>query len=85
MKTPCLLSEGATAAEPITDGVNGYLAKESAPDMAEKILEIFSNREKMIEIGKEGSKIPITFEEMAENTLNRYNFLIDKYKKEHQK
>ena len=22
------------------------------------------------------------FEEMAENTLNRYNFLIDKYKKE---
>lgn len=81
MKTPVLLSLGATAAEPFTDGVNGYLAKETADDMTSKILEIFSDPEKMKSIGIEGSKVPITFKEMAKNTLERYRTVINEYNK----
>ena len=80
MKTPCLLSEGATAAEPFTDGVNGYLANESSTAMTEKILQIFSDPKKMKQVGEEGSKIPITFKEMATNTLDRYDYLINEHK-----
>lgn len=83
MKTPVLLPKDSVASEPFIDEKNGYLEEESAFKMKNKINNIFSNRSKMKKIGEQASKdIPITYENMVKNTLNRYKYIIKKYEEE---
>ena len=69
MKTPTLLPVGSVAAEPFTDGVNGYTAQESVIEMKNKILQIFQNPEQMKKVGQAAQNIPISFEQMVDKTL----------------
>ena len=84
MKTPALLSAGSVAAEPFIDGVNGYTAQESAPEMKDKILQIFQNPEQMKTVGQAAQNIPISFAQMVDKTLDRYEFLIKRFKDSHE-
>ena len=85
MKTPTLLPVGSVAAEPFTDGVNGYTAQESVIEMKNKILQIFQNPEQMEKVGQAAQNIPISFEQMVDKTLDRYDFLIKRYKDSHER
>lgn len=85
MKTPTLLSAGSVAAEPFTDGVNGYTAQENVTEMKDKILQIFQNPEQMKTVGRAAQKIPISFAQMVDKTLDRYDFLIKRYKDSHER
>lgn len=81
MKTPVLCLKDTAAAEPFTDGVNGYLGVENAEKLAEKIDRIFENDETRIAVGESASKIPFSFELMAKRTLERYEIVIDRYER----
>lgn len=85
MKTPTLLSAGSVAAEPFTDGVNGYTAQESVAEMNDKILQIFQNPEQMKMVGRAAQNIPISFTQMVDKTLDRYEFLIKRFKDSHER
>lgn len=81
MRTPVLLPLGSVAAEPFTDGVNGYLAEENAMAMKEKILKIFQYPKEMKKIGERASnEIPITYEKMVDKTLDRYKAIIRQFR-----
>ena len=82
MRVPSLVTEGSNVAEPFIDGENGYIAKENAEAMKERIIEIFRDDEKRQKVGKTASEtIPITFETMVDLTLERYQYLVDNYSK----
>lgn len=82
MRIPSLVTEGSNVAEPFIDGENGYIAKEDAEAMKERIIEIFNDDEKRQKVGKTASEtIPITFETMVDLTLERYQYLVDNYSK----
>lgn len=83
MKTPVLLPKGSVASEPFTDGVNGFLAEENDEKMREKIINVFRSPDEMKKIGQRASiDIPISYEKMAFNTLERYNYLIQRFRSE---
>lgn len=81
MKTPVLCLKDTAAAEPFTDGVNGYLGVENAEKLAEKIERIFENEEERKRVGESASKIPFSFELMAKRTLERYECVIENYER----
>ena len=81
MKTPVLCLKDTAAAEPFTDGVNGYLGVENAEKLAEKIERIFENEEERKRVGESASKIPFSFELMAKRTLERYERVIENYER----
>ena len=82
-KLPALLTEGANTAEGFVDCENGFLAKENSHAMAEKILYIFDHPEKTKECGEKAAKtIPFRWEDIIGDALNRYDFVIQNYKKE---
>lgn len=86
MKLPSLLTIDSNTAEPFQDGVNGFLAKDTVEDMKAKIIEIFSDDEKRKKVGKYASEtMPISFEQMAKATRNRYQIVIENYKQKQSK
>lgn len=86
MRTPVLLPLGAVAAEPFSDGVNGYLAEENANKMKAKILKIFQSPEEMRKVGERAAnEIPISYEKMVDKTLERYKFVIERSRSEYGK
>lgn len=82
MRLPCLVTEGSNVAEPFVDSVNGFLAKENPESMKMRITEIFKDDENRKKVGINASEtIPITFEKMVDLTLERYQYVVDNYKK----
>ncbi len=69
---PALLSKGANAAEPVTDGENGYLAENDAESMALRLGRILSDpdRKKIGERAKE--TIPISWTEIVRRADKAY-------------
>lgn len=53
---PVLAIKGSSPADGIEDGKNGFLSEENAEDFAKRIREIYSEKEKLKEIGKTGKK-----------------------------
>lgn len=83
METPSLLTIGSSAAEAFTDDFNGFLANNDVCSMEKRILEIFSDDAHRIDVGKKAAEtIPISFDVMVSRTLERYHYLIEKYKTE---
>lgn len=83
-KLPTLLIEGSCTAENITDGVNGFLAEETAEAYAQKIKEIVSDPEKRRAVGEEAHRsVYRTWEDVAEEVLQKYNEVIDAYRAAH--
>ena len=82
-KLPVLLIENCCTAENIIDGVNGFLAKETAKDYALKIEKIINNPEIMTKVGEEASRsVYRSWEMVAKEVLEKYKKIIEKYGKE---
>lgn len=82
MKIPSLLAKGSSAAEVVEDEVNGYVALEDVKSMEEKIIKIFSDKGKMLEVGLKASKtIPESWENVLDRVKNEYFKIIEDYNK----
>lgn len=71
--TPSLVIENCSTAELIIDNVNGFLSKHSAEDFANRIIEIFTEKNKLKIVGENAkSSLYSTWETYFENITNLY-------------
>ena len=77
-RLPCAtMPFGATAAEIICDGVNGFLTQNNKEAMAAKIRQIISNRQLLKDVGHIASKtVANSWEKIIETVQQRYLHLI---------
>jgi len=83
-KLPVVLIEGSDTAENITDNYNGFLAKETPTDFANKILEVISNKKILKEVGETASKtVYRSWEQVSNEVYENYLKVIKDYKEKH--
>ena len=76
MGTPGVVTEGSCPAEVVRHGENGFLAKDTAQDLAAVIAEALENP-RLAAIGdKARETIPVPWREILERVLSRYQALI---------
>lgn len=80
MGTPAVMVEGSTAAEILTDNVNGFLIKNTPESLAGKLRELYADRERMSKVGLAASNtIARSWESIVnEEVLDRYKSLIQR-------
>ena len=79
MKIPALLAKDSNSAENIVDGKNGFLAVPKAENMAQKIEDIFHNKNRL-EIGENASQtIPMTWDKVINQVVIEYDKIIKNY------
>ena len=80
-KKACLLVENSCSAEGVIDGDNGFLCKESAESLAERLLEIIDNDELLKKAGENAYKtLYRTWGQAREEILGEYKKIIEEYK-----
>ncbi|HMM00434.1 MAG TPA: flippase-like domain-containing protein [Bacilli bacterium] len=80
MGIPSLVSFGGGCAEPITDGVNGYLAVPTVSDMFNRIQGIFTNPQDMVGVGKKAQNtIPLGWDNIVQEVKVNYERIIEDY------
>jgi len=69
--------------ELVKDGVNGYLFEKNAKDLAEKMLKILKNKDKMKKMSKNSLKIikEHDFDKTLEKFEELYRKIIEKHNK----
>lgn len=78
MGTPSVLVRGSSAAEIIQDGSNGFLCEDDSRDLYRVLKGALDNPENTKEIGNAAkATIPLPWENIMEQALNRYQRLID--------
>jgi len=81
-KTPGVFIENTATAQTITDRHNGFLSKETIEDYSNTIIEAISNLEKLNEISENAhNELYVSWDTVAEKTMNRYEYLIEENKK----
>ena len=79
--TPSIVTRGSSAAEGIDDGVNGFYCEDSSQSICEVIEKCFANRERTARIGLQAKEtIPVAWDDLIDTVLERYQYLIDRYK-----
>ena len=77
MHTPSMMIRGATASSIITDKDNGFMADNSVEDFARYIRRLYAEPQLIRDVGLRASKsIVRSWEDVAEEVLDRYNALI---------
>ena len=77
MGTPSVMVRGSTAAEVIRDGVNGYLCKDDAADLARVIDRAIGDPEALARVGEQAREtIPVPWEKILIRVVERYERLI---------
>jgi len=77
LHTPALLIEGATSAEVIQDGLNGYLASNHTDAFSKKIVQILSDAKGLEQTGQIASQtLCKSWEEVVDEVHDRYLQLI---------
>ena len=85
-KLPTLLIRGSDTAENIEDGVNGFLADETAEAFAKRIKEIISQEGLAKKVGEEAHRsVYRSWEMVAEEVAEKYKKIIKEYKEKHAK
>jgi glycosyltransferase involved in cell wall biosynthesis len=81
--TPSLLVEGATAAEIICDGVNGFLTQNSKDAMAAKIRQIMADRKLLNDVGSIASEtVALSWEHIIGTVQQRYISIMQRKSRE---
>lgn len=81
-KTPTLVILNSASAEGITDGFNGYHCELEENKFAEKIIQIFGDKNKLEEISFNAYKtLNVGWDNVTKNLLEIYKQLIDKKSK----
>ena len=80
-KTPTLAMENCASSELIENNVNGFLSPNNAESYANRIIEIFKNKENLEKVGENAYKtLYFTWEDYAKNVLEIYKKEIKKQK-----
>lgn len=84
MQTPAILLEGSTAAEPISDDVNGFLTSRTPEAYARTIAAVAADPARLKRVG-EGARHSLTrpWHDVMEEVINRYDEIIARH--EHSK
>ncbi len=76
--TPSIVMRGMATAEHIEDGFNGFIFDGSAKDLAKKIDEVLSDKEKLNVVSENAKKtFNLTWDEVADKYVEIYNNLIN--------
>ena len=80
--TAAVIIDGSCAAEGIIDGRNGFLIEENAASLAAKLKELAADPTIMKKVGiTAGEEIYISWDDAVANAVNRYEIVIEKYKR----
>jgi glycosyltransferase involved in cell wall biosynthesis len=80
---PSLLVEGSTAAEIISDGVNGFLARNSAEAMAARVRQVMADRHLRKAVGRMASKTIVQpWEDIIDAVRQRYVGIMERKSRE---
>lgn len=82
MYTPSVLVKGSTAAEIITDNLNGFLVDNSERSLADRIRTLAANKDITLQAGIQASQtIARSWENVTLEVCDRYHYLMEKYNK----
>lgn len=77
MGTPSILLEGSTAAEVISDGRNGFLAKNNSKDFADTIMYLSSHHDKLDEVALSAKNTLVrSWQDVVEEVSDRYSAIL---------
>lgn len=83
MGTPAILPARSTAAEVMTDGLNGWLTEPTADAYMHKIVELAHNPAVIREVGKEARKtLCRTWDSVMTEVFEKYNQIIEQHESE---
>ncbi len=79
LHTPAVMVRGSTAAEILTDGVNGFLIENSVESFAAKLRFLASDRPLIAKAGLEASTTIVrSWEDVVDEVIGRYRGLIER-------
>lgn len=77
LHTPSVMTEGATAAQILTDGENGFLTQNDPQQFAQLLRSLVADPERVHRVGVQASKsIVRSWEDVVDEVIDRYNSLI---------
>lgn len=80
-KIPSVVVRGSCSAEQVVDGVNGFLCEDDANDLADKLVYICDNPEKVKEAGENAYKtLSRSWKDVADEALEKYKEIVKNYK-----
>ncbi|MEA5026541.1 MAG: glycosyltransferase [Erysipelotrichaceae bacterium] len=83
--TPSIVVRGSNAAEVITDQVNGLLCQDDSQDLFRIIKKVLNDHVLLQNLGKRAQEtIPVAWDDVIDEVINRYQNLVDRYKNDHQ-
>ena len=78
--TPGIFIENSCAGYGVTDGINGYLSKDTVEDFANKIEEAIQDRKKLKKVGiQAGKDLYISWEECTNKYIERITQIVEEY------
>ena len=78
---PAVLVQDSCAAEPVTDGHNGFLIEENAASLAVCLTRLYEHPERVREVGAmAGAELYLSWEEAVRRARERYAVVIDNYR-----
>ena len=81
--TASVVVKGSSSAEIIDDGINGFYCQDDAHSIYEVIKKALDNLDETRSIGLQAKEsIPVAWDEIMKSVIDRYQYLIDKYKKD---
>lgn len=82
MGTPSILLRGSTASEVIRDGVNGFLTDKTPRCLADTVVYLSENKDKLCRVAEEGrASLVRSWENVVEEVADRYQVLINNHRK----
>lgn len=79
---PAVLVEGSNTSEGITDDFNGFLTKDGAENIANRIMKAVENPKKLVEVGRYANKTVYTnWESIVDEVYGRYMDIIKVFSK----
>lgn len=80
MGTPSVLLNGATAAEVIVDGMNGFLADDSPESYADVVRRVYADSGTLIRVAQGASStLTRSWRDVMEEVYERYKIIIDRH------
>jgi glycosyltransferase involved in cell wall biosynthesis len=79
LQTPSILMSGASAAENVTDGFNGFLIENSVASFATKLRELFAAPQQIVNAGIRASEtLAPSWESVTDEVLDRYKKIMQR-------
>jgi glycosyltransferase involved in cell wall biosynthesis len=77
-KTPTLFIKDTTTSGDVQDNIDGFLCEENEEIFANKIIEIFKDKEKLAKISEQAyQNLHISWDDVVKKVEERYEFLLN--------